>query len=220
MTAPNESGSAAPGTHGEPQPPVGSAGSPALDADTRDRLVRAAIEVFLEKGYGGTRVQDVANLAGVTSGAVYVHFPSRTALLAEAILREGHGIVARLASSVAQITPGGGRAARALAELSTAESSRFDRLLLEAFALAARSPEAAEVLSSSMNVFLDGLFEQVSAAVESGVIDPSLSRDALRHLFARWMFGAIVSRTLGVNRVPIDDMNVLYARVADALRPS
>ena len=116
--------------------------------------------------------------------------------------------------------PVGGRAARALAELSTAESSRFDRLLLEAFALAARSPEAAEVLSSSMNVFLDGLFEQVSAAVESGVIDPSLSRDALRHLFASWMFGAIVSRTLGVNRVPIDDMNVLYARVADALRPS
>jgi hypothetical protein len=93
------------------------------------------------------------------------------------------------------------RAARALAELSTAESSRFDRLLLEAFALAARSPEAAEVLSSSMNVFLDGLFEQVSAAVESGVIDPSLSRDALRHLFASWMFGAIVSRTLGANRV-------------------
>ena len=115
---------------------------------------------------------------------------------------------------------GKGRAARALAELSTAESSRFDRLLLEAFALAARSPEAAEVLSSSMNVFLDGLFEQVSAAVESGVIDPSLSRDALRHLFASWMFGAIVSRTLGANRVPIDDMNVLYARVADALRPS
>src|SRR4051794_9067987 len=71
-------------------------GSQDPDLDTRERLVRAAIEVFLEKGYGGTRVQDIARRAGFTSGALYVHFPSRTALLGEAIIREGQTIMSGL----------------------------------------------------------------------------------------------------------------------------
>ena len=70
------------------------------DLDTRERLVRAAIEVFLEKGYGGTRVQDIARRAGFTSGALYVHFPSRTALLGEAIIREGQTIMTGLADQI------------------------------------------------------------------------------------------------------------------------
>ena len=56
----------------------------------------AAIEVFLEKGYGGSRVQDIARKAGYTAGALYVHFPSRTALLGEAIMLEGRQIIGRV----------------------------------------------------------------------------------------------------------------------------
>ena len=52
-----------------------------VETNTRERLVNAAVEVFLERGYGGTRVQDIARKAGFTSGALYVHFPSRSALL-------------------------------------------------------------------------------------------------------------------------------------------
>ena len=48
------------------------------ELDTHDRIVRAALEVFVEKGYGGTRVQDIAERAGLTAGALYVHFPNRS----------------------------------------------------------------------------------------------------------------------------------------------
>ncbi|MCB1028277.1 MAG: helix-turn-helix transcriptional regulator, partial [Microthrixaceae bacterium] len=51
-------------------------GRPGTSADTRDRLVAAAVEVFLERGYADTRVQDITEAAGFTTGALYAHFNS------------------------------------------------------------------------------------------------------------------------------------------------
>ena len=113
------------------------------DLDTRERLVRAAIEVFLEKGYGGTRVQDIARRAGFTSGALYVHFPSRTALLGEAIIREGQTILERIVEQIgAPHTGPDDPAPRRVAAFGAGEPTNLDQLMLEAIALAARSPEA------------------------------------------------------------------------------
>lgn len=41
---------------------------------TRLALIKAALRVFSEKGYGGTRLEDIAAVAGVTRGAIYHHF--------------------------------------------------------------------------------------------------------------------------------------------------
>jgi hypothetical protein len=40
-------------------------------ADTRERLLQAAAEVFAARGYDGTRVADIAAAAGVSNGALY-----------------------------------------------------------------------------------------------------------------------------------------------------
>src|SRR6478736_946639 len=104
--------------------------------DTRERLVRAAIDVFLEKGYGGSRVQDIARKAGYTAGALYVHFPSRTALLGEAIMLEGRQIIGSIVQTLSNLTPGDGRVARSLAEFVVADTGAIDVLMLEALALA------------------------------------------------------------------------------------
>lgn len=49
--------------------------------DKRPRLVRAASEVFAEKGYASTRVADIAERAGIGKGTVYEYFSSKEALL-------------------------------------------------------------------------------------------------------------------------------------------
>ncbi len=59
---------------------------------TRERLVAAALAAFIENGYSA-RVHDIARLAGFTSGAVYVHFPSRADLLDEAIASEAARLI-------------------------------------------------------------------------------------------------------------------------------
>ena len=50
---------------------------------TRDALVAAARRVFEERGYAATRMQDVAEAAGVSHGTVYTWFGSKDDLLTE-----------------------------------------------------------------------------------------------------------------------------------------
>jgi AcrR family transcriptional regulator len=44
-------------------------------------LQRAAVATFAERGYAATGIRDIASAAGVTSGALYMHAPSKMALL-------------------------------------------------------------------------------------------------------------------------------------------
>lgn len=51
--------------------------------DTADRLRQAAMQLFLERGYGGTTIADIERAAGLAprSGTFYRHFESKEALL-------------------------------------------------------------------------------------------------------------------------------------------
>ncbi len=60
-------------------------GEPAAPDSTRQRLLDAATEVFLEKGYDGTRVAEIARRAGLTTGAIYGNFHSKADLLTAAL---------------------------------------------------------------------------------------------------------------------------------------
>src|ERR1051325_6527467 len=62
----------------------------------RDAILRAAIDVFAERGYFNAQVADVARAAGVAAGTVYLYFKSQDDLLVsifERSMREGlaHG---------------------------------------------------------------------------------------------------------------------------------
>ncbi|OIJ65812.1 TetR/AcrR family transcriptional regulator [Streptomyces mangrovisoli] len=49
---------------------------------TRARLVRAAAEVFDERGLAAANIEAISRLAGVSKGALYFHFPSKEGLAA------------------------------------------------------------------------------------------------------------------------------------------
>src|SRR5262245_65967369 len=49
-------------------------------ADTRDRLIAAAAEVFNRVGYRGTDSNRLARAAGYAAGTFYKHFPDKRAI--------------------------------------------------------------------------------------------------------------------------------------------
>ncbi len=51
-------------------------------------LMAAALELFVEKGFAGTRLDDVAARAGVSKGTLYLYFDSKEALF-KAVIQEG-----------------------------------------------------------------------------------------------------------------------------------
>jgi len=69
-------------------------GRPGYDLET---LLTAAAELFYERGYDGTSIQDLANRLGVTKSAIYHHVPGKEALLRLAVDRALDGLFAEVA---------------------------------------------------------------------------------------------------------------------------
>jgi AcrR family transcriptional regulator len=56
-------------------------------AAARERVVRAALDQLAEGGYASASVAAIARRAGMATGSVYRHFPSKAELFAEAFRR-------------------------------------------------------------------------------------------------------------------------------------
>ena len=59
---------------------------PQYTDDAKRRIVQAAMEAMAERGYDNVTVDDVARKIGVTKGAVYWYFRSKTVLLQEVLV--------------------------------------------------------------------------------------------------------------------------------------
>lgn len=90
----------------------------ARDKDkTRARLFGVATELFGEKGFGATTVDEIAERAGVAKGTVYYHFGSKVELV-EALIAEG---LEPLERQMREVVAGTGSAREALEALVRAE---------------------------------------------------------------------------------------------------
>src|SRR5919109_3079910 len=79
-------------------------------APKREAILRAAIDVFADRGYFNAQVADVARAAGVAAGTVYLYFRSKDDLLVSIFDRtmreaidEGRASVASIADPVARL---------------------------------------------------------------------------------------------------------------------
>ncbi|KOG30890.1 TetR/AcrR family transcriptional regulator [Streptomyces resistomycificus] len=80
----------------------------AMRADARrnyERLLEVAAEAFAEHGEGAS-LDDIAKRAGVGSGTLYRHFPTRQALLEAAYVDRIEAIAARADTLAGQLPPG------------------------------------------------------------------------------------------------------------------
>lgn len=88
------------------KPAVNIAESPPLHKRERRKearpgeLLEAALDLFVEKGYAATRVEEVAARAGVSKGTLFLYFPSKEDLF-KAVVREN--VVATVAQGAAEL---------------------------------------------------------------------------------------------------------------------
>lgn len=53
--------------------------------ETQQQILDAAVEVFADKGYHDSRVDDIVKTSGMSKGAVYFHFPSKETIFLSVI---------------------------------------------------------------------------------------------------------------------------------------
>ena len=185
-------------------------------AETRERLLRAAAEVFAERGYDGTRVVDIAAAAGVSNGALYAHFGSKAELLVAALRAHGRQELADLlaADPSRPVT-------ELLLEVGRDLPRRHDSqgyLGVEAMIAVRRDTDVAELMRDYMGERGDWLAGLVQAGQASGELDPALSPGALAHFCLLLAMGSSVV-TPGVHAVDETEWAALLTRVVGALVP-
>lgn len=60
-------------------------------------IVDAALRLFVERGFAATRLDDIAECAGISKGTLYLYFDNKEALLAEAVRRDIGPLLERFA---------------------------------------------------------------------------------------------------------------------------
>ncbi len=71
-------------------------------ATTRAALVKAARELFADQGFAATSRDEIATRAGVTRGALYHHFESKTAVFAAVVAELETELVERVVAAAAE----------------------------------------------------------------------------------------------------------------------
>jgi len=67
-------------------------------ADRRQAIVDAALDEFIARGYAATRLDDVAQRAGVAKGTIYLHFKDKQGLFQELVRTALVPLIGRLAA--------------------------------------------------------------------------------------------------------------------------
>lgn len=135
-------------------------------AATRERIIRAALEVFTEAGYVGARMNDIAARAGVAVQTVYFTFHTKGELLQAcfdyAVLGQEKLPPTEQAFYAELLAARSGRAAlKAFVEGNTAINERVAAIKGVADS-ALHEPEAADVVKSSERLRRQGLGEIVA----------------------------------------------------------
>lgn len=152
-------------------------GSPDLFTDieppVRQKLIRAAVAAFGERGYHATRTRDISAGAGISASGMYVHFGSKEEVLFE-IARLGHAATAAIIAETAEtIETPAGQIATMVARLSSwhAHNTAVARVITnEMQALAPEDLDQIEAMRRDSHRLLQG-------AIEEGIKDGSFTVD-------------------------------------------
>lgn len=182
----------------------------ATDADLlRERLLDAAARVFAEKGYDGTRIQDVVREAGLSTGAVYGRFTSKTDLLREAVITRSMPQVAQGSGAAAKVAD---LVARGAADLSPGLTDP-EAILLETYVTSRREPEVAAALTDANESWRAAVAPLVEAALVDGTVDEGVDPEAVLFLVRVLRIGMLLHRGSGLPTPDADGWEALVGRV-------
>jgi AcrR family transcriptional regulator len=189
-------------------PPIEKA-APVADPAARNdplcnRIIAAAFAAFMENGYGGTSMLEIAKRAKVSKRDLYASFANRQAVLRACITKRAARmrllpdlpVPASRAMLAATLTRFGTTVIREVCEPAVMAMYRL------AIAEAERSPDVAETLNLSRFVNRNALGDLLVRAQQAGLLGRGEPRQMTEHFFALLWGDLLFSRLLGAARPP------------------
>ncbi|MFG2009622.1 TetR/AcrR family transcriptional regulator [Micromonospora sp. NPDC048868] len=165
---------------------------------SRERIIAAALEIMAEHGYAGCSVAAVAERAGMATGSVYRHFPTKADLVAEVFRTASQ----REVDAVARAAALEGTVAERVTAVIETFSGRALRSPRLAYALLAEPADPA--VDAERLVFRRAYAALIAGHVAQGVAsgelppqDPELTATALVGALAEAMVGPLAAGVAG-----------------------
>jgi AcrR family transcriptional regulator len=160
-------------------------------AATRTRIVGAARELIAHGGYAEAQVAAVADRAGVATGTVYRHFPSKADLFSEVFREASQHEVDALAAAAGATAGGAPERIAAAAETFAERALRAPRL---AWALLAEPVDPAIEAERLVfrRAYRDAIVDVIEEGIDAGELPPQESE-----LVAAALVGAIGEAMVG-----------------------
>jgi len=160
-------------------------------AETRERIIRAALRLFSERGVTATTIEDITNAADVGKGTFFNYFPSKEQIIAD-ICHTQMGTIREFVARTVQSTQPMNQVLYELAVIKTQEFARSPALvhniLAPTLAGEATRQQMAEDLTRDRHV----LAELMAARQMRGELRNDLTPLELAHQFQRAFFGTTV----------------------------
>jgi AcrR family transcriptional regulator len=176
-------------------------------ADAREALLSAAAELFAQRGFRGASVDDIAERAGYSKGALYWHFHSKDelffALMDESVDAPTHEMI-RLLQEAPPEQDMAPEASRRLVELVSGEG---ELLLLdrEYWAQAVRDPELARRYAARREELRSALGRALEVRLAHlGAPAPGMAGDEMATVVMSLAAGLAQERLIDAASVPED----------------
>jgi AcrR family transcriptional regulator len=168
--------------------------SAAREEETRQRILKAARLVFVEKGFSKASIDDVVAACGMSVGAIYNYFPNKDELIRASIDASNR---ANASAIVADMQAGGTlgeRMERAMAGWwkSTVEVPGGPAFLAEAWAEASRRPIIRELMAvgSERATTVAAMF--LRQGIASGELPADLDVETLARTYTALLNGLVL----------------------------
>jgi AcrR family transcriptional regulator len=177
---------------------------------TRDRLLKAARELFVTRGYHATRPQDIARLAGLGQGTFYLYFPDKkacfVAFVAAARVELQQHIEPRV-TGVAGIEPYFSALIAAMLDYAAEHPGLLRAAMVDVSTIATDAPDLSKQWASEWA-------RTLTTAMQRGTIDSGYDAEILGALLVGMIGGAVSAASRGSARDKVITNAVRFLRRA------
>jgi AcrR family transcriptional regulator len=162
---------------------------------SRDRVLRAAVELITEAGIDRVRVAELARRANMSSGQVMYYFTSKEHILLETLAWRDHQDIRRTRAALAKVAGAWRQLERFIGLYLPASPADPSWILwMEAWARAPHNRQVSQFLEELLSLWRDDLAAIVARGVQEGAFAPPAAIDDFTLRFAALLDGLAILR--------------------------
>ncbi len=186
-------------------------------AETREKIVRHALNLFSEHGVSAITVEDITDAADIGKGTFFNYFPSKEHILAH-ICQLQMGKIREFVSQAIQSPEPMDKVIRRLALIITEEFARSPALVQTVLVPTLSSETMRQEMSENLRADRILLAELIAARQERGEIRSDVSPLDLASYFQQTLFGTTVIWSLDASRPLSESLEKMAAIMCSGMR--